>query len=74
MNNKKSKISHAFQRWLLVLVAVALLATTGFLWVIETRLAEQNAVRLLELNISVNFKIGIFSIKIWNNFVHPFSK
>ena len=49
---KKKKISQAFQRWLLVLVIIALLATTVFLWIIQTGLAENNAINLLNLNIS----------------------
>lgn len=52
MNNKKTKISHAFQKRLLVLVIIAFLATTAFLWIIQTRLSENNAISLLELNIS----------------------
>ena len=49
---KKIKISHAFQRWLLVLVAIAFLTTTVFLWLIQTRLSENNAINLLRLNLS----------------------
>ena len=52
MNNKKRKISQAFQRWLIILVAIAFLATTAFLWLIQTRLSENNAISLLELNLS----------------------
>lgn len=52
MKNKKTKISQSFQRWLLILVVIAFLATTVFLWIIQTRLAEDNAINLLELNIS----------------------
>ena len=52
MNNKKTKISQAFQRWLVILVAIAFLATTAFLWLIQTRLSENNAISLLELNLS----------------------
>jgi len=52
MKNKKAKISHSFQRWLLILVAIAFLITTAFLWLIQTRLSENNAVSLLELNLS----------------------
>lgn len=52
MNNKKTKIAHAFQKWLLVLVAIAFLTTTAFLWLIQTRLSENNAIGLLELNLS----------------------
>lgn len=49
---KKTKLSHSFQRWLIVLVAFAFLATTIFLWIIQTDLSESNAINLLELNLS----------------------
>ena len=49
---KKTKLSQSFQRWLIVLVALAFLATTAFLWVIQTRLSENNAIDLLMLNLS----------------------
>ncbi len=52
MKNKKTRLSYSFQRWLLVLVAIALLATTAFLWLIQTRLSENNAISLLALNLS----------------------
>lgn len=52
MNNKKMRLSHSFQRWLIVLVVFAFLATTAFLWIIQTRLSEKNAINLLELNLS----------------------
>ena len=52
MKNKKAKLSQAFQRWLVILVAIAFLATTLFLWIIQTRLSENNAISLLELNLS----------------------
>ena len=52
MKNKKTKLSQSFQRWLVVLVATAFLATTAFLWLIQTRLSENNAINLLELNLS----------------------
>ena len=52
MKVKKTKLSKAFQRWLLLLVAVAFLATTAFLWLIQTRLSENNAINLLALNLS----------------------
>ena len=52
MKRKGQRLSQAFQRRLLVLVIVAFLITTVFLWLFQTRLAEENAVRLLELNIS----------------------
>ena len=52
MKNKKQKISGIFRQWLLVLVIVAFLATTVFLWVFQTQLSKNNAVQLLSLNIS----------------------
>lgn len=52
LKSRKLKISQAFQRWLLILVIVAFLATTAFLWIIQTGLSENNAINLLRLNIS----------------------
>jgi len=52
MKSKKTKLSQSFQRWLIVLVAVAFLATTVFLWMIQTQLSISNAISLLELNLS----------------------
>ena len=52
MKSKKTKLSQSFQRWLIVLVAIAFLATTAFLWLIQTRLSENNAIDLLALNLS----------------------
>ena len=52
MSTGKKKISRSFQNWLLLLVIIAFLATTAFLWLFQTKLAQENAVRLLELNIS----------------------
>ena len=52
MKNKTTRISQAFQRWLLALVVIAFLATTVFLWLIQTGLAEDNAINLLALNIA----------------------
>ena len=52
MKKKKTKLSQSFQRWLIVLVAIAFLATTAFLWLIQTRLSENNAISLLNLNLS----------------------
>ena len=49
---KKPKLSQSFQRWLIVLVALAFLATTAFLWLIQTRLSENSAIDLLMLNLS----------------------
>lgn len=51
-HNKKRKISQSFQCWLLVLVVIAFLATTAFLWIFQTGLSENNAISLLKLNIS----------------------
>ena len=52
MADKKPKISQAFQRWLLILVVIAFLATTAFLWIIQTELSQRNAFNLLQLNIA----------------------
>lgn len=52
MYTGKKKISRSFQNWLLVLVVTAFLMTTAFLWLFQTRLAQNNTVRLLELNIA----------------------
>ena len=52
MNTRNKKISRSFQNWLLVLVVIAFMATSVFLWLIQTRLAQENTVRLLELNIA----------------------
>ena len=52
MKNKKAKLAQSFQRWLIILVAVAFFATTAFLWLIQTRLSEDNAINLLALNLS----------------------
>ena len=51
MKNKGQKISQAFQRWLLALVAIAFLTSTAFLWFSQTRLSEDNTHNLLKLNI-----------------------
>ena len=52
MKNKKQNISGAFRRWLLVLVVIAFLATTAFLWISQTKISQNNAINLLKLNIS----------------------
>ena len=52
MYTGKKKISRSFQNWLLVLVVTAFLMTTAFLWLFQTRLAQNNTVRLLGLNIA----------------------
>lgn len=52
MKNKELKISQSFQRWLLVLVAIAFFTSTAFLWFSQTRLSEDNTYNLLKLNIS----------------------
>ena len=52
MQKKKMNIATAFRKWLLLLVALAFLATTVFLWVSQTKLAEHNAVNILSLNIN----------------------
>ena len=50
--NKGQKISQAFQRWLLALVAIAFLTSTAFLWFSQTKLSETNTTNLLHLNLS----------------------
>ena len=52
MKAKKLRISQSFQRWLLVLVAIAFIAATSFQWVFQTKMAEENAFDLLRLNIN----------------------
>jgi len=52
MKRKSQKLSQAFQRRLLILVLVAFLGTTLFLWLFQTELSERNTAQLLELNIS----------------------
>lgn len=52
MKRKKQNISGAFRRWLLILVIIAFLTTTAFLWVSQTKISQNNAVNLLKLNIS----------------------
>ena len=52
MKQTKQRISQAFQCWLLVVVIIAFLTTTAFLWFFQTALSEQNAFELLSLNIS----------------------
>ena len=47
MNTSKKKLSRSFQNWLLLLVITAFLATTAFLWVFQTQLAQNNTIRLL---------------------------
>ena len=51
MSTGKKKLSRSFQNWLLLLVIAAFVTTTAFLWIIQTKLAMENTVRLLELNI-----------------------
>lgn len=50
--SKKRKISQSFQKGLLVLVITAFCVTTMFLWIFQTRIAKDNTISLLELNIS----------------------
>ena len=52
MKKRKLNIANAFRKWMLMLVALAFLATTVFLWVSQTALAEHNAINILALNIS----------------------
>ncbi len=52
MKAKKQRIAGSFQRWLFLLVVIAFLVTTAFLWISQTKLAENNAINILSLNIS----------------------
>lgn len=52
MKRNTQKISQAFQRRLLLVVVIAFLVTTAFLWGLQTRMAESNAVDLLKLNLT----------------------
>lgn len=52
MERNVQKISQAFQRRLLLVVVLAFLVTTFFLWGFQTHMAENNAVELLELNLT----------------------
>ena len=52
MKRNGQKLSRAFQQRLLILVVVAFLATTIFLWLFQTKLSEDNAAQLLQLNIA----------------------
>ena len=49
---KKKRIAQSFQGWLCVVIVIAFLVTTACLWVIQTKLSENNAINLLALNIS----------------------
>ena len=49
---KQTSISYNFLKWLLFLMLVAFIVTTVFLWVFQTRLANNNADNLLRLNIA----------------------
>ena len=49
---KQTSISYNFLKWLLFLMLVAFIATTVFLWMFQTRLANNNADNLLRLNIT----------------------
>ena len=49
---KKTSISYNFLKWLIFLMLVAFIATTVFLWVFQTRIANNNADNLLRLNIT----------------------
>ena len=52
MKIKKRRISKAFLRGLFGVVVVAIMATTAFLWLVQTRITKKNAENLLELNIT----------------------
>ena len=49
---KQTSISYNFLKWLLFLMLIAFIATTVFLWVFQTRIANNNADNLLRLNIA----------------------
>lgn len=49
---KQRRIAQFFLKWLLILVVIACLITTVFLWIFQTNLANQNADQLLSLNIT----------------------
>lgn len=48
MKEKHQKISQVFQKWLLLVVCVAFLVTTAFLWFFQTNLSQRNAINLLD--------------------------
>ena len=52
MKIKKRRISKAVLRGLFGVVVVAIMATTAFLWLVQTRITKKNAENLLELNIT----------------------
>ncbi len=45
------QISQTFQRWLAVVMIAAFLGTTAFLWILQTKLAENSTLAVLRLNI-----------------------
>ncbi|MBR2861649.1 MAG: hypothetical protein IKB86_07420, partial [Clostridia bacterium] len=47
-----ASISYNFLKWLLFLMLVAFIATTVFLWMFQTQIANNNADNLLRLNIT----------------------
>ena len=49
---KQTSISYNFLKWLLFLMLIAFIATTMFLWMFQTRIANNNADNLLRLNIT----------------------
>jgi hypothetical protein len=51
MKVKKRRISKSFLRGLVGVVLVAILATTAFLWIVQTGITKKNASNLLKLNI-----------------------
>lgn len=48
---RKQTISHAFLRWLLIIVLVAFLLSMAFSWTLQTRMSNRSAASLLRLNI-----------------------
>ena len=48
---KKTKISRTFLRWLVVCIVVAFIAMTLILWLLQTKLSEENARQMLQINL-----------------------
>ena len=48
---KKQTIASSFRRRLFIVVLIAFVLTTAFLWVTQTKLAEKNAINVLTINI-----------------------
>ena len=48
----ENTISRSFLTWLTLIVLVGFIASTGFTWMLQTRLSNQNAEELLLINIT----------------------